>query len=140
MTQQLAKLVYYPNEDRVARKVPVMAVALKIELRFDKAEIMADYWSVVPTGYGLVGAREAACALFGHDRATLSVSEAAQLAGSVQAPSISDARYRPDRAKARRDFVLGRMVEVGYLDAREAAAARREPVLADAAGRSPSCR
>jgi membrane peptidoglycan carboxypeptidase len=77
ITQQLAKNVYYQSDDRITRKIPSMAVALKIELRYDKATILADYLSVVPTGYGLVGAREAACAYFDRRLADLSVSQAA---------------------------------------------------------------
>lgn len=139
ITQQLAKTVYYPNEDRIARKLPGMAVALKIELRTDKREIMADYLSVVPTGYGLVGARQAACAYFGAALSELTVAQAAELAGSAQAPSATDPRYNPEGARARRDYVLRRMVEVGYLDAGQATAARAEPVLATPARRSAAC-
>ncbi|HEY7200576.1 MAG TPA: biosynthetic peptidoglycan transglycosylase [Candidatus Dormibacteraeota bacterium] len=135
ITQQLAKTVYFPEEDRIARKLPGMAVALKIELRYDKRQILADYLSVVPTGYGLVGAREAACAYFGRPLADLTVGQAAELAGSVQAPSVTDPRYDPAAARARRDYVLERMVEVGYLDAAQAAAARAEPVLGVVPGR-----
>jgi penicillin-binding protein 1A len=140
ITQQLAKTVYYPDGDRLARKVPGMAVALKIELRYGKREIMADYLSVVGTGYGLVGARQAACAYFGRGLSELSVAQAAEVAGSVQAPSATDPRYHPEAARARRDRVLDRMVEAGYLDVLEAAAARAEPVLAAPAGRSSACR
>jgi len=73
-----------------------MAVALKIEVRHSKADIMADYLTVVPTGYGLVGARQAACAYFGHDLSGLSIAQAAEIAGLVQAPSAYDPRLRPD--------------------------------------------
>jgi membrane peptidoglycan carboxypeptidase len=139
ITQQLAKTVYYPDHDRVARKVPGMAVALKIELRYDKRQIMADYLSVVPTGFELVGARAAACAYFGRGLAELSAAQAAELAGSVQLPAATDPRYHPDRARARRDHVLDRMVAVGYLDAAPAAVARAEPVLLPQAGRSTAC-
>jgi membrane peptidoglycan carboxypeptidase len=116
-----------------------MAVALKIELRYDKRTIMADYLSVVATGYGLVGARQAACAYFGRELASLSAAQAAELAGVVQAPSAYDPRYGPDRARARRDAVLDRMVAAGYLDRAGAAAAKAEPVLAGGVAHSPDC-
>jgi membrane peptidoglycan carboxypeptidase len=139
ITQQLAKTVYFPDSDRVTRKVPGMAVALKIELRYDKAQIMADYLSVERMGYGLVGARQAACAYFGRHLADLTVAQAAVLAGSLQGPSLFDPRLHRERAVTRRDHVLGRMVEVGYLSPAQASAARSEPVLAAGPARSPNC-
>ena len=139
ITQQLAKNVYYQSDDRIARKIPGMAVALKIELRSDKATIMADYLSVVPTGYDLVGAREAACAYFDRGLARLSVSQAAEIAGMLAAPSIYDPRLNPDLARSRRDHVLDRMVETGYITTATAAAARQDPVLTSDAAHSPNC-
>jgi membrane peptidoglycan carboxypeptidase len=139
ITQQLAKTVYYPDSDRVSRKLPGMAVALKIELRYGKAQIMADYLSVEGMGYGLTGARQAACAYFGVHLADLTAAQAAVLAGSLQAPSLFDPRYHPDRAHGRRDHVLGRMLEVGYLGPTQAAAARTEPVLAGGVAHPATC-
>jgi membrane peptidoglycan carboxypeptidase len=139
ITQQLAKTVYFPDSDRVTRKLPGMAVALKIELRYSKPQIMADYLSVERMGYGLTGARSAACAYFGRDLADLSGGQAAVLAGALQAPSLYDPRLHPDRAHSRRDHVIDRMVEAGYLDPAQAAAAKSEPVLAGAAAHSPAC-
>jgi membrane peptidoglycan carboxypeptidase len=139
ITQQLVKNVYYQTDDRIARKVPGMAVALKIELRYDKETIMADYLSVVPTGYDLLGAREAACAYFDRALDDLSLSQAAELAGMLAAPSIYDPRLHPDLAQSRRDHVLDRMVQVGYVGRAQAAAARDEPVLAGGVAHSPRC-
>jgi membrane peptidoglycan carboxypeptidase len=139
ITQQLAKNVYYQSDDRIARKIPGMAVALKIELRYDKATIMADYLSVVPTGYALVGAREAACAYFDRGLAQLSVSQAAEIAGMLAAPSIYDPRLHPALARSRRDHVLDRMVETGYITGAAAADAKQDPVLTADAAYSPHC-
>jgi monofunctional glycosyltransferase len=139
ITQQLVKNVYYQTDGRIARKVPGMAVALKIELRYDKGTIMADYLSVVPTGYNLLGVREAACAYFDSALDDLSVSQAATLAGMLAAPSIYDPRLHPDLAQSRRDHVLDRMAEVGYIGRAQAAAAKAEPVLAGGVAHSPRC-
>ncbi len=130
ITQQLAKLVYYPDDGRLTRKLPSVAVAFKIEVRYSKAQIMADYLSVVPMGYGLVGAKAASCAYFGHDLATINVAEAAELAGMVQGPSIYDPRRNPERARARRDYAISRMLDVGFISAKQAETARTAPVLA----------
>ena len=129
LTQQLAKLVYYPADGRLARKLPSVAVAFKIEVRYSKAQIMADYLSVVPTGYGLVGARAASCAYFGHDLSSLSIAEAAELAGMVQGPSAYDPRRNPERARARRDYAVERLLDSGYISAQEAHAAKAAPLL-----------
>jgi penicillin-binding protein 1A len=134
VTQQLAKLVYYPADSRIARKVPVMAVALKIELHHSKADIMAGYLTVVPTGYGLVGARPAACAYFGHDLSSLTVAQAAEIAGLVQAPSADDPRRHPDRAGRRRDYAIARMLDAGFIDEAQAKAALAEPLLSGSGG------
>jgi penicillin-binding protein 1A len=132
VTQQLAKLVYYPADDRVARKLPGMAVAFKLETHNDKAAIMAAYLSVVPTGYGLTGGREAACAFFGHDLAAVTVAEAAELAGNVQAPSAYDPRYHPEAARDRRDYALERMAQVGFVTEQQALAGKLAPVVTGA--------
>jgi len=136
LTQQLAKLVYYPGDGRLARKVPSVAVAFKIELRYSKAQIMADYLSVVPTGYGLVGARAASCTYFGHDLSSLSIAEAAELAGMVQGPSAYDPRRNPERAQARRDYAVDRMLDNGYISAEDARVAKAAPLLTS----GPGCR
>jgi penicillin-binding protein 1A len=144
ITQQLAKAVYYPNDSRLSRKLPTIAIAYKIELHHSKAEILADYLSVVRFGYGLVGARAASCAYFGHDlvgpgAAQLTIAEAAELAGSVQAPSYYDPRYHSDQAEARRDYALDRMEQVGFISARQAATAKEAPVLAGGSGHPLNC-
>ena len=136
VTQQLAKLLYYPDDGRLARKLPGVAVAFKIEVHYSKAQIMAAYLSVVPTGYGLVGAQAASCAYFGHDLSTLSIAEAAELAGMVQGPSAYDPRYHPAKARARRDYAIERMLEIGYISEDEARAAKAAPVLTP----GPGCR
>ncbi len=134
VTQQLAKLVYYPGDGRLARKLPSVAVAFKIELRYSKAQIMADYLSVVSTGYGLVGAQAGSCAYFGHDLSTLTAAQAAELAGMIQGPAAYDPRFHPDRARARRDYALGRMVETGYITPEEAQAAKAAPLVSTGTG------
>jgi membrane peptidoglycan carboxypeptidase len=144
ITQQLAKAVYYPNDSRLSRKLPAIAIAYKIELHHSKAEILADYLSVVRFGYGLVGARSASCAYFGHDlvgagAAQLTVAEAAELAGSVQAPTEYDPRYHSDLAEARRDYAIDRMEQVGFIGAPQAAAAKAAPVLAGGTGHPANC-
>ena len=134
ITQQLVNLTYYPGVSRLGRKLPSLAVAFKVETHATKAVILADYLSIVPTGQGLVGARAAACAYFGHDLSQLTLAEAAEIAGMPQAPSSYDPRFFPDHALARRGQVLSKMVELGMIDAASARAAQAQPVLAARTG------
>jgi penicillin-binding protein 1A len=133
ITQQLAKVVYYPDQSVMVRKLPGMAVALKLETRYSKPHLLAAYLSVVATGYGLTGARAASCAYFSHGVRALSAAEAAQIAGMIQAPSVYDPRRNPALALSRRSYVLGRMVDQGFLTAAQAGAANRSALLAGTA-------
>jgi penicillin-binding protein 1A len=133
ITQQLAKVVYYPHQAVLVRKVPGMAVALKLESRYSKPHLLAAYLSVVATGYGLTGARAAACAYFTHGIGDLSAAEAAEIAGMIQAPSVYDPRRSPALALSRRSYVLGRMVDQGLLTPAQARAANLSALLAGAA-------
>lgn len=135
ITEQLADMAYYSGGGRGRRKLPSMTVALKIELEASKQQILADYFSIVPSGYGLTGARAAACAFFGHGLESLGVAEAAEIAGMPQAPSLYDPRRNPQRAQARRSDVLRRMQEEGYIDAAQRAQADAAPVV----GSGPGC-
>ena len=129
ITQQLAKVVYYPGQSAAIRKLPGMAVAVKLEGRYSKPHLLAAYLSVVATGYGLLGARAAACAYFAHGLRQLSAAEAAEIAGMIAAPSVYDPRRNPALAHSRRSYVLGRMVDQGLLNAAQARAANQAPLL-----------
>ncbi len=134
LSQQLADVVYYERVNHLARKIPSMVVAIRIEARTPKEEILDDYLTVMPSGRGLVGARQAACLYFGHDLSRLSLAEAAEIAGMPQAPSGYDPRFEPARARHRRDVVLTRMAELGYVSDAQARAAMAEPVLSTGPG------
>jgi penicillin-binding protein 1A len=134
LTQQLANVVYYERTNHIVRKMPSMLVALRIESRSSKERILEDYLTVVPSGRGLVGARQAACVFFGHDLSSLTLGEAAEIAGMPQAPSNYDPRYNPALARHRRDVVLMKMVQLGYVADAQAQAAMAEPVLSHGPG------
>lgn len=134
LTQQLADVVYYDTGNHLTRKVPSMVVAVRIEARYSKQQILDDYLTVVPTGRGLTGARQAACVYFGRDLSQVTLAQAAEIAGMPQAPSAYDPRYDPASAKHRRDVVLAKMAELGYVSDAAARAATAEPVLATGGG------
>ena len=98
--------------------------ALKMERAKPKEWILSQYLNRAPYGSNLVGIESAAQGWFGKGAKDLGLGEAAMLAGMVQAPS----RFRPDRgydrAIRRRDYVLGRMLELGLADARQVEGAK----------------
>lgn len=130
LTQQLAKMAYYPGLSRVDRKLPDIMVAVKIERLYSKRQILAFYWSLTPTGMKLQGAQQAALTYFGTDRlAQLSWGQSALLAGMPLAPSLLDPRFHPQAALERRHQVLQRLYDLGHITQAEMAAADSEPLL-----------
>jgi membrane peptidoglycan carboxypeptidase len=130
ITQQLVKDVYLGNSDSGLNKLAGMTLAVKVELRFPKAQILADYLSVVLTGYGRYGMASAACADFHRPLAELDLGQLALLAGLPQAPSAYDPLLDPAAALARRQEVLAAMVSEGDIsEAQAAAAATEAPTL-----------
>ena len=98
--------------------------AMKMERKRDKLWILSQYLNRAPFGSNFVGIESAAHGWFGKGAKDLGIGEAAMLAGMVQAPS----RFRPDRgydrALKRRDYVIARMVKLGYITEEEADGAR----------------
>jgi membrane peptidoglycan carboxypeptidase len=127
ITQQLVKDIYLGGSDAGPAKLADLALAFKVELRYSKAQILADYLSIVPSGYGRYGVANAACADFHRPLARLDLGEVALLAGLPQAPSAYDPLLHPDLARARRTIVLGAMVEDGYVTPQQAGSAAAEP-------------
>lgn len=133
ITQQLAKLLYLGGSDRGFHKVEGMALALKIEQRLGKAQILADYLTVVPTGPTRYGMATAACAYFGRPLAQLDLPALALLAGLPQAPSSYDPLRDPTAAIARRSQVLAAMRSDDYITDAQVRAADAAPYRPPAA-------
>ena len=122
ITQQLARRLYLgdASEPLVARKAREAIVALQIEAMRSKAEILALYLNDVYYGRGAYGIEAAARAYFGTSARDLDVAHAAYLAGLPQRPSAYDPELDPAPARARQAYVLGRMVEDGWITRRKA--------------------
>lgn len=127
LTQQLAKQLYLGGSDAGFHKVEGMALALKIEQRLSKPEILADYLSIVPTGPTRYGMAAAACAYFGRPLAALELPAVALLAGLPQAPSSYDPLAHPAAALARRAQVLESMLSERYITEAQLRAAEGAP-------------
>ncbi len=129
LTQQLVKNLYLTPERTLLRKIREGVLSLLVELRFDKEAILEAYLNEAywgrARGVSLMGMGAAARAWFGCDARELDVAEAALLAGMLRSPGSLDPARHPEASRARRDEVLARMHELGWLDeeARRAAAA-----------------
>ncbi len=134
ITEQLVKDVYLDGNAAGYNKVKELVVALKVERAITKDQIMADYLSVITTGYGRYGVSSAACAYFHAPLGRLTLAQYALLAGVTQAPSIYDPTVNPDDAAARRSHVLQTMLAHGLITAEQTANAEAEPVLAAGPG------
>ncbi|HEX6348450.1 MAG TPA: transglycosylase domain-containing protein [Candidatus Dormibacteraeota bacterium] len=131
LTQQLVKETYLGGSDQGLNKMRGVALAFKVETATGKRQILADYLSITPLGFGLYGAPAAACAYFHRPLGELNLAQYALLAGMPQAPAAYDPRTHPDLATRRRSEVLIRGVSEGYITQAQADAANREPLLSE---------
>ncbi|HET9443324.1 MAG TPA: transglycosylase domain-containing protein [Acidimicrobiales bacterium] len=126
ITQQYVKNAFLSSRERtVSRKLREAALAVKLERRFDKPQILERYLNTVYFGRGAYGVQAASRAYFGKDVNELGLDQGAYLAGLIRAPETADAFGQPDRAVARRDLTLGAMREAGMIDEGELRAARK---------------
>lgn len=140
ITQQVARTIFLSNKYDVGRKIREMILALALERKFTKDQILELYLNKVYFGGGAYGIDAASRTFFGHPATNLTLSEAAVIAGLVKAPSryspTADAQAAIDRASV----VLDVMVETGALTRGEADAARPAEVKLAAAPRQNSVR
>jgi penicillin-binding protein 1C len=129
LTQQLVKLCR-PLPRTWSAKWSEAVLALRLERRLTKAQILEEYVNRASFAPGAIGVEAASWRLFDKPAAHLSLGEAALLAGAVRSPERYHAHRRPAAARARRDWVLGRMEALGFIDARERDRAAREPLPA----------
>lgn len=130
LTQQLAKNLFLTNERTFRRKAQEVAMALWLESKFTKKEILALYLSRVYFGAGAWGIEAASERYFDKPARELTLSEAALLAGLLKAPSRMNPAIEDTSAKARALVVLNEMVTEGYISQaqRDEAAAARLPI------------
>ncbi|MBE0529339.1 MAG: penicillin-binding protein 1A [Rhodospirillales bacterium] len=120
ITQQVAKNLFLTPERSIKRKVQEVLLALWLEQRFSKDQILTLYLNRVYLGAGTYGVDAAARRYFGHRARDLTVYESAMLAGLLKAPSRFNPANDPEKARERARVVLAAMVDAGYLSATEA--------------------
>lgn len=130
ITMQLARNVFPDrlpqNERTVSRKLSEMRVAMEIERRHSKSEILELYLNQIYFGRGAWGIEAASHEYFDKPASELTLGEAALLAGMIRAPSRLDPRQNRELALGRRGVVLAAMVELGQISPEEAAEAAEE--------------
>ncbi|OTA20605.1 penicillin-binding protein 1A [Xenorhabdus beddingii] len=130
ITQQLARNFFLSREKTLIRKAKEAFLAIKIEQLLTKDEILELYLNKIYLGYRAYGVGAAAHVYFGKNVNELTLSEMAMIAGLPKAPSTFNPIYSYDRAINRRNVVLGRMLEEGYISRRQYNEAREEKLVA----------
>jgi len=128
ITQQVAKNFLLTNEVSIARKAKEAILAFRIEQALSKDRILELYLNEIYLGQGSYGVAAAALSYFGKSLDELDLGEAAQLASLPKAPNNYHPVRRNAAATERRNWVLGRMVEDGFITDEDRDAARAEPV------------
>ncbi|HWX23426.1 MAG TPA: PBP1A family penicillin-binding protein, partial [Vicinamibacteria bacterium] len=136
ITQQLVKNFFLSPERKVKRKVQEALLALALERRADKKDILQLYLNEVYLGqvgsFSIQGVGEASRMYFHKDVATLTLSESALLAGMIQSPNPYNPYRHARAALKRRNQVLDAMRDAGFIDQATAEAATAEPLRVDA--------
>lgn len=116
ITQQLVKLSHLSSQKTVARKLEEIYLAIQVEQRFTKDEILEMYLNYIYFGQGAYGIQAAALVTFGVNAADLSPAQAAALAAAIKAPSAYSIQTNPDNNEQRRHYILTTMYENQMLD------------------------
>ncbi|MET3999284.1 penicillin-binding protein 1A [Marinobacterium sp. MBR-109] len=116
ITMQVAKNFFLTREQTFKRKFIEILLALQIETKLSKQEIMALYVNQIYLGHRAYGIEAAANTYYGSSIDQLNLAQLAMIAGLPKAPSAFNPITNPSRATTRRDWILGRMLELGYID------------------------
>jgi penicillin-binding protein 1A len=127
ITQQLARNFFLTAEKTWTRKIKEAFLALKIERELDKDAILELYLNKIFLGYRAYGVGAAAEVYYGKSTNQLSLAQCAMIAALPKAPSRINPITSPERALERRDYVLNRMHDLGYIDSTALKAAQAEP-------------
>jgi penicillin-binding protein 1B len=132
LTQQLVKNLYLSPERTLRRKATEAVMAVILDARYSKDEILEAYLNEIYLGrrgaIAVTGVGEAARYYFGTEVSDLDLAESATLAGMIRAPNAYSPLRNPERARQRRDLVLRLMLEEGKIDEATMRAATAEPI------------
>ena len=128
LTQQLARNLFLTPDKTIERKIKEALLAIQIEKRYTKREIFTFYANQIYFGHGAYGVEAASRVYFSKRAKDLSVEEAALIAGIIQSPERQSPYVDMRRAMIRRNYVLGRMAEEGYITKADAGSAMQRPI------------
>ena len=116
ITQQLVKNTHLKTEKTISRKIQEIRIARDLERHADKRRIMEYYLGALYFGNNAYGIDGAARTYFGKSAEDLSLAECATLAGVINSPAVYDPFDNPEKCTTRRNLVLKKMFELGYVD------------------------
>ena len=127
ISQQLIRSTFLTMEKTIKRKIREIILTLEVERRYSKEQILEWYLNQVPFGPNIYGVEAASKTYFSKSAKDISVNEAATLTALIQAPSyLSPYGEHKDELIIRKNYVLDRMVQEGYLTEKEAEIAKEE--------------
>jgi penicillin-binding protein 1A len=130
LTQQLARNLFPIGfEKSIERKVKEALLAIQIEKRYTKREILTLYCNQIHFGHGTNGVESAARLYFNARAKDLTLEQAALIAGIIQSPARQSPYVDMNAARRRRNYVLGRMAEEGYISAADGELAKATPIV-----------
>ncbi|MCX7857725.1 MAG: PBP1A family penicillin-binding protein [Deltaproteobacteria bacterium] len=119
ITQQLARNLYLSPKKTLKRKIEEAILAIQIERTYSKDEILGMYLNLIYLGEGCYGVEAASYAYFGKKAKDLTLEESATLAALTKSPSKLSPFKNPDKVLSRRNFVLKKMYEAGFIDRKQ---------------------
>jgi penicillin-binding protein 1C len=130
ITQQLARNVFLSPEKTITRKIKELVLAIELESKYSKDEVLNLYLNQIPYGSNAYGIEAASQTFFNKSAKDLDLAESALLAGLPKAPSY----YSPWGSHvtdllSRKDYVLNRMAELGHISTKEAETAKKEKLV-----------
>lgn len=134
ITMQVARNFFLGREKTYIRKLNEILLALKIERELSKAEILELYLNKIFLGHRAYGVGAAAQVYYGKPLSELDLAQVAMIAGLPKAPSRFNPVVNPERAVSRRNYVLGRMLELKFITRKQHDAATAAPVSASVHG------
>ncbi len=130
ITQQVIKNSLLTNERSLERKVKEWVLAWRVEQELTKDEILQAYLNEIPFGGSIYGVEQAALSFYGKSASELTIAESAYLASIPKAPTFySPYGQNRSRLEGRKEYVLGRMLELGFITKTEFEKAKQEEVV-----------
>jgi penicillin-binding protein 1A len=128
ITQQLARNLFLTFEKTWERKIKEAILAIQIEKRYTKREILTMYCNTIYFGHGAYGVEAASRLYFGKSAKALALEEAALIAGIIQGNVRQSPYINPEAAMRRRNYALQRMAEEAFITEAQATTAKASPV------------